>query len=96
MDPREALPPENPPAPAIVPPEPPPLRTGPITCEFCECSLTPHGHALKLSDKARKWRDHADDIDKLNAKINELETKVRTQQAEIAVLTPSEKHSFFG
>jgi hypothetical protein len=44
-----------------------------ITCEFCECVLTPHGHALKISDSARAYRDQKDTIADLKARIADLE-----------------------
>jgi len=48
--------------------------------------LTPHGHALELSDKAKRWRDHSDDIAKLNAKLEALEATNREQSRELSAL----------
>jgi hypothetical protein len=56
----------------------------PLTCEFCECRLTPRGHALELSAKAKKWRDHSDDVAKLERRIAELEETVREKDRQIA------------
>lgn len=66
--------------PTDLPPTPPPDAPPPdrrvphnITCEFCECVLTPHGHALKISDAARAYRDQKDTIANHKARIAELE-----------------------
>ncbi len=49
---------------------------------------------MKLSPKAKRWRDHDDDVDKLNRKIDQLETTIREKQHEIDTLRPS-SHSIF-
>lgn len=54
----------------------PPPQRGNVVCEFCECSLTPHGDALRLSDKAKEYRGQVDTIDKLRAQVAELGEKV--------------------
>lgn len=92
-DPLDVLPHDPAPVPA---PVPPPLRTGPITCEFCECTLTPHGHALRLSDKAKKWRDHEDDAAKLRKQIEDLEAAKRQLTSELAALKAKSSGGLFG
>jgi hypothetical protein len=80
-DPLGNLPPH--PEPVIVAP-PAPAGARPLTCEFCECRLTPHGHALELSPKAKKWRDHSDDVAKLEKRIADLEDQVREKDRQLA------------
>lgn len=69
VPPTEQLPPTPNPAPS-----PSPASDKPITCQFCECLLTPRGHALELSDKARDYRDQKESIAQLRARIAELES----------------------
>jgi hypothetical protein len=90
-DPLGNLPPHDPP-----PSPPPPAGTRPLTCEFCECRLTPMGHALELSPKAKKWRDHSDDLAKANEKIATLEETIRERDRTIASLQakPAKKSVF--
>ena len=76
-----------PPAPEGVPAAPVvahPVQREQVTCEFCGCTLTPHGHALKLSDTARGFRDQREALSRANAKIAELETELGRVQRDLA------------
>lgn len=71
--------------------DPPPSKRK-TTCEFCECSLTPAGDVLTVSDKAKRFRKHDETIEKHVARIAELETEVRelrTKLTEVATVRES-------
>lgn len=69
---------------AVVPE--PRVRESRSNCEFCECQLTARGEVLKLSDKAKRFRDHGDREEALTQKISALETELRTLRAEHAAI----------
>jgi septal ring factor EnvC (AmiA/AmiB activator) len=73
----------EPAAPSIVVASP---RREPIVCEFCECTLTPAGDALKVSEKAKQLRDIDRTITKLKHRIADLETELATAQSEASDL----------
>jgi hypothetical protein len=81
-DPADLLPPgdNDPPAPAPRP------RAG-LVCEYCECRLTPTGDVLKLSDKAKRWRDTEGAGDKLTARITALERENDDLKTKLRVAT---------
>lgn len=83
MDPAEILPGNMP----AQPPAPEPTRGAKnIACDFCECSLTPSGDFLKLSDKAKQLRDQGETLEKANAKILELTRELQEARNAIARL----------
>lgn len=64
-------------------------RSKKITCEFCECSLTPSGEFVGLSEKAKSLRSLSDDLKKalseaetLRAKITDLEKELEAAKAK--------------
>lgn len=61
-----------------------------IICEFCQCRLAPSGEVLELGEKARRFRDHSDETEKLQKQIRELEGRVQSLNAKVAELTPKE------
>lgn len=87
-DPENRLPPVGDPAPA-----PSPVRDARPVCEFCECQLTARGEVLKFSDKAKRYREHDTAVEKLHAKIADLETELRETKAKLAALTPADGNS---
>jgi hypothetical protein len=78
-DPADLIPPADPP--------PGPRRPSPqlLTCEFCECRLTPTGDVLKLSDKAKAWRDTEGDREKLTKRLAELERQLEDAKTQLRV-----------
>lgn len=78
-DPGEILPPDElPPAPA---------RSRELKCEHCDCRLTPTGDVLRMSDTARGHLRSAEKIEKLTARVGDLETELREARAKIAELS---------
>lgn len=68
-----------PPDPVPIPPDPHPVnRRAKITCECCECELTPTGDALKISDKFRSFRTLGDKIDALKAALDKAQADLTT------------------
>jgi predicted nucleic acid-binding Zn-ribbon protein len=61
-----------------------------IICEFCECRLAPSGEVLQLGEKAKKFRDHSDEMEKANRRIRELEGTIQMLNQKITELTPKE------
>jgi len=80
-DPLNALPNPEPARPRV---EPIPITREELHCEFCECTLTPRGHAMELSAKARKFRDGAETIGKLEAQIARLESELTATRSQLA------------
>lgn len=92
-DPLDPLPPPDPdPIPARGIPRDPQPRA---TCEFCECTLTSDGEVLKLSEKAKAWRDRKEpkQLEASAEKIAELEKDNAKLRADIAALTQGPKKS---
>jgi hypothetical protein len=83
--PPEIMPPVDPPEPDPAP-DPSPRRRAPIVCEYCDCTLTPIGDVLKVSDKARTLRKQGDRIDTLLAEIEQAKTDLAAAKAEIQIL----------
>lgn len=79
----DELPPTDP-----VPGAPEPARARRLTCDFCGCSLAPTGEVMRMSDDAKKYRDHGDTLAKRDVRISDLETEVRALKAELAAATP--------
>jgi hypothetical protein len=73
---------------------PPPARHERLTCEYCECTLTSKGEVLRMSDKAKTFRDHDDVLIKRDRRIAELETQVEEHKRQIAALTPAQREKF--
>lgn len=74
------LPPVDPPA-----PDPPPAPRAPkLRCEFCQCELTPTGDCLRMSDRAREYRDQTDTIDKQKATIAEKDAEIGRLTTDLA------------
>lgn len=95
MDDDDLLPPNEPPAPPA--PQPAPGRTRNITCEFCKCTLAPSGDYIRLSEEAKALRkleekivDLKDEIERKNAEIAELKTKLSQAQPE-----PTKRRGFW-
>jgi hypothetical protein len=70
-------------SPSLLPPDPPepaptpaPRRRETITCEFCQCTLTPAGEYLQLSDHAKSLRDQGERIDALKAELADSQAAV--------------------
>ena len=61
-----------------------------IICEFCQCRLAPSGEVLELGEKAKKFRDHSDEMEKLQKQIREQEGKIQSLNARVSELTPKE------
>jgi hypothetical protein len=53
-----------------------------ITCEFCECSLTPTGGAFRLSDRARMLRDQEEEIRRLKDALAQAEGAGETMKRD--------------
>jgi uncharacterized protein YfcZ (UPF0381/DUF406 family) len=45
-----------------------------LVCEFCGCQLAPSGEVMRLGDDAKRFRDFADQKEKLEKRISEMET----------------------
>jgi len=80
-----------PPNPDDQPPAPTNAR---ITCEFCQCVLTPTGGAFRHSERARTLRDQEEEIRRLKDALAQIEGASETikrdlsaAQARIAELT---------
>lgn len=78
-DPGDILPPDDPPPPAA--------RVRELKCEHCDCRLTPTGDVLRMSDTARGHLRSAEKIEKLTARVGELETELRDARAKVAELS---------
>lgn len=84
--------------PSVEPPDPPssvPARGPRIVCEFCQCSLTPAGDVLKMSDTARAFNKQGDTIDTLRDDLrqsqNDLAEALRERdEARAALPKPRE------
>ena len=61
-----------------------------IVCEFCECRLAPSGEVLQLGEKAKRYRDHSDEMEKANKHVRELESQIQSLNARVTELTPKE------
>lgn len=68
--------------PPDAPPITPPARAPKVTCEFCECQLTPAGDVLKMSAKARE-------LNKLEDVITALKEQLAAARGEVTTLTQS-------
>jgi hypothetical protein len=88
-DPTELLPGNGNPNPA-----PPPTRHDRLTCEYCECVLTSRGEVLRMSDKAKTFRDHDDVLIKRDRRIAELEAAIEEHKRQIEKLTPAQRDKF--
>lgn len=61
-----------------------------VTCEFCECVLTPSGDLFgQLSEKAKKFRDVKQELENVREQLTtakeqvvELETKLREARGQ--------------
>jgi hypothetical protein len=83
---------------------PPPLRTEPdpapapeprrkITCEFCQCVLTPSGEIVTMSEVTRGYRDsaekHRGEMEKRDKELADLREQLAAKDREIAALKGS-------
>lgn len=66
---------------------PAPARSRELRCEHCECRLTPTGDVLRMSDTARGHLKSAETIEKLKARISELEGDLRDARAKVTELS---------
>lgn len=69
-----------------LPPNPaidPPVNPARITCEFCECALTPTGGAFRLSARARLLRDQEEEIRKLKEALAQAEGAAETIKRDL-------------
>ena len=82
-DPANLLPGGDPPAPAPRPSATPSA----ITCEFCGCTLTPRGDAMRISDRAKKLRDLEIDHDAAVKKLTTLDNKVKELESQLRAAT---------
>ena len=82
----------------ILDPQAPPVprnvelqRPRKITCEFCECELGSSGEYKKLSDKAKKYRDAEETIERMEAELATLRADLATarQSVSVAVVEPA-------
>ena len=90
------LPPVGDPEPR--PPTPIDSRRRKLCCEFCDCELTSAtGEVLKMSDKAKAYRDLKEKHEKLQAQLADLEAQHTALKSEhTALKTKTEKKGFWG
>lgn len=65
-------------------PRPEPAAPSPkkkITCESCDCVLAPSGDALELSPKYKKFRDAADEVERLKLEVTHLKGRIAELEA---------------
>lgn len=82
---------------SLLPPtgdHPPTARASKLTCEHCECVLTPTGDVLKMSDKARGHLKHDEAITKAQERIAALETELRDARAKLTELATVRESPF--
>jgi len=66
-----------------------------LTCDFCGCQLTPHGDVLKMGDDAKRYRDAADTIEKLERQIQALKDELRDARAALPPAVPAKSGGLF-
>lgn len=62
---------------------PRPAKKLPLVCEHCECTLTPTGDVLRMSDKARGHNKASEKLATLESKVATLETELRDARAKL-------------
>jgi uncharacterized protein (DUF305 family) len=75
-------------APDIIPPVAAPASQK-VCCEFCECQLTPHGEIVRMGERAKKFRKHEEEIEKLNAMISSQQSEISQLNARLAEQSPA-------
>lgn len=93
--------PAPPPDPAPTPSPPP--RPSRLTCENCQCQLTPNGDVFRMSDQARAWLRVDEERDRLRAELDEERQAHDTTRGELAsaraelqkLQTPEKRKGFF-
>lgn len=73
----------NLPAPPAPEPAPTPARPGRLTCENCQCQLTPTGDVFRMSDQAREWLRAAEDLRAARAEARDARQQLETVQGEL-------------
>lgn len=68
--------------PALTPPPAPTSGKKSITCEFCNCTLSPNGDYIALSERAKELRGQSETIDRLKETIEQLQGSVRTAEQQ--------------
>lgn len=66
---------------------PSPARTRRVTCEFCECVLSPEGEVLKRGARAKAMMELADQVETLTATLAVRDQTIADLTAQLDTAT---------